>query len=308
MNRIASPKLDIRDLRVVLALAESGTTSAAAERLHLSQSAVSRALAVAEEHAGVELFARTPQGLVPTSAGEALADRAPSMLGGLVALERRLKEPPPKAQRLRFAAECHMAYAWLTKVVVELGRVAPEIELRLPPEHVHDTRAALTSGAIDVAMVMGRAPKGMTSWALIEDEMVFLMAPDHPAAEGLTPKALRTHTLLASSARNGDHWFMRAVFGSRPPRLTVRRFAVTEAVVEFARAGLGIAILSEWVASAYLGPGSGLVVRRLPKGRLLRPWRLAYPPSVAPMAELMATAIEAALPRRLPNVDNPGGR
>ncbi len=301
--RIPSPNLDVRDLRVVLALSESGTTSAAAESLHLSQSAVSRALAVAEERAGTELFARTPHGLVPTAAGERLAERAPAMLTALTALERSLREPQPERRVVRFAAECHFAYAWLAKVVLQLQRLAPEIDLRLPSELLHDTRGALQRGDLDMAMVMGRAPKGTHSHALFDDELVFLVAAEHPAAEGLTKKVLRAHPLLCSTARNGDEWFMRTVFGSRPPRLKVRRFAVTEAVVEFARAGLGIAVLSSWVVNAYLGTGSSLVVQRLPKGPLLRPWRLAHRPEAAPIAEPLVDAITAALPRRHRGVD-----
>ncbi|MBO6939483.1 MAG: LysR family transcriptional regulator [Deltaproteobacteria bacterium] len=296
--RIPSPNLDVRDLRVVLALREAGTTASAAEALHLSQSAVSRALAVAEDRAGVALFTRTPNGLVPTDAGEMLASRAPSMLAAISSLERQLREPAPKPRVVRFAAECHMCYPWLTKVVVELKRSAPHLDLRLPAEHVHDTRGALERGDVDAAMLMGRAPKGTRSRALFEDELVFLMAADHPAAEGLTKAALRSHPILCSTARNGDHWFVRTIFGSKVPRLRVQRFAVTEAIVEFARAGLGIGVLSEWVTEAYLGPGTGLVTRRLPKGPLLRSWRLAHRPEATPFVEPLASAIAAALPRR----------
>ena len=100
-SEIPSPRLEVRDLRVVLALATSGTTAAAAEVLHITQSAVSRALAVAEDHAGAELFTRTPRGLLPTEAGDALLDAAPALLSDLVDIERRLRHPAPRRRTVR---------------------------------------------------------------------------------------------------------------------------------------------------------------------------------------------------------------
>jgi LysR family transcriptional regulator for metE and metH len=65
VNDIALPaasRLDTRDLRLVLALAGAGTTAAAADTLHRTQPAVSRALLGAEHRLGVRLFDRTPRG------------------------------------------------------------------------------------------------------------------------------------------------------------------------------------------------------------------------------------------------------
>jgi DNA-binding transcriptional LysR family regulator len=68
--------MDLRELRVVLALADSGTTRAAAERLHITQQAVSRIVRDAEHAVGAPLFSRSPAGMVPTPAGEAFVPRA----------------------------------------------------------------------------------------------------------------------------------------------------------------------------------------------------------------------------------------
>src|SRR5690606_7889329 len=142
----ASPQLDVRDLRVVIALGTAGTTAAAAEVLHLTQSAVSRALAVAEDHAGVELFTRTPRGLVPTAAGARVLEAAPPLLAELVSLERRLREPEPRPRRRRLVAECFMAYPWLTQVVLGLRKSAPGVRLELPIEHSTRAVEALVGG------------------------------------------------------------------------------------------------------------------------------------------------------------------
>src|SRR3954471_22235015 len=84
------PQLEVRDLELVLALAESGSTARAASRLHLTQSAISRALTKAEERVGLRLFERVARGVVPTRAGERLIAGAPRLLGDLRQLERSL--------------------------------------------------------------------------------------------------------------------------------------------------------------------------------------------------------------------------
>lgn len=297
-----APKLDVRDLRLVIALARAGTTAAAADVLHITQSAVSRALAVAEDHAGVPLFTRTPRGLVPTAAGVTVLESAPGLLGELSDLERRLRAPTPKPRRFRFAAECHMAYPFLAQAILRLQAGAPGLQLDVPVEHSARVVAALQEGDLDGAMLTSRAPRGMLTRPLFEDELVFLLSEGHPLAgrAELRPRDLTRYPLLAPSARNDDGWFVRTVFGSRRPKLTVRRLPVTEAIVELARAGLGIGILSEWVADAYLSSGRGLVTRRLGGQPLLRRWRLAVAPAHADLAPLLAEAISGARP--LPRV------
>jgi LysR family transcriptional regulator for metE and metH len=296
---LPAPRLDVRDLRVVMALAREGTTAAASEVLHLTQSAVSRALSVAEDHAGAPLFTRTPRGLVPTAAGAVLLESAPVLLAELSSLERRLRAPPPKPRRFRFAAECHMAYPFLAQAILRLQRSAPALRLELPVEHSGRTCEALTGGDLDGAMLTSRAPPGLVSKPLFEDELLFLVAESHPLAQQpeLRPKDLVQHPLLVPTVRSDDAWFMRTVFGARRPRLTVRRLPITEAIVELARAGMGIGILSEWVAAAYLAaPRGGLVARRMRARPLVRRWRLAVTPAHADLAPLLFDAIVHARP------------
>lgn len=299
IHRPTAPQLDVRDLRVVLALGSAGTTAAAARVLHLTQSAVSRALGVAEAHAGVPLFERTARGLVPTRAGATVLDAAPALLAELSSLERRLREPAPQPQRVRLVAECHMAYPWLADVVLRLRRAAPQLRLEMPVEQSQRAVDALADGDVDAALLTSPAPPSLSSRPMFEDELCFVLAADHPLAQraALLPRDIASHPLLVPTVRTEDARFMRFVFGKRRPRLRVERLAVTEAMVELARAGLGIAVLSEWVANAYLdAPDSGLVTRRLRKGPLRRRWRLAWTAALEPVAPLLTEAIRAAQP------------
>jgi len=297
------PRLDARDLQVVIAIGAEGTTAAAADVLHLTQSAVSRALAVAEDHAGAPLFERTPRGLVPTPAGATLLEEGPKLLAELAALERRLRAPRPQPRKVRLAAECFMAYPLLAEVVLRLRRSAPELRLEMPIEHGERAVGATVEGALDAAMVTSRPPRGMARHDLFEDELCFVVGRDHPLASrgALRPRDLTEHTLLAPNARTDDAWFMRQVFGSRRPRLRVQRLPITEAMLQLARAGVGVALLSEWVVAPHLAaPQSGLRMLRLKKGPLRRKWRLIHRPDLASIAPLLVDAILGARPVTAP--------
>lgn len=305
MDDIALPstRLEVRDLRVVLALASTGTTAQAASVLHLTQPAVSRALLAAEDKLGARLFDRTPRGLVPTSAGQQLVSGATRLLVELGDLEHRVRAPAATRARLRIVCECYTAYHWLPSALIHLRKSLPGLELTLAVEHTQDPVPALEAGDIDVALLTSSpVPRAkLEERKVFTDEVVFVMAPSHPLASRrtLTKDDLRTSTLLTSQTPPAEvHWFMTRVFGRERPKLRYERLPLTEAILEMARAGMGVAVLSEWIASPHLGTGS-LVAKRLDAGPLRRPWRIAWRREVGDAALRLAAALEATAPRGL---------
>lgn len=91
-------------------------------------------------------------------------------------------------------------------------------------------------------------------------------------------------------------WFTRSAFGRKPPRLHYQRLPLTEAIMDVARAGLGVAVLSEWIAAPHIRPGE-LVIRRLGSGPLRRPWRFAYRREVQLAALRLFDVLKTAAPR-----------
>jgi LysR family transcriptional regulator for metE and metH len=302
---IPAPSLDVRDLRVVVALAEAGTTAQAARLLHLTQPAVSRALLAAEDRAGARLFDRTPRGLLLTAAGERLVAGARLVLVELADLERRVRQPPPAPRRLRLVCECYAAYHWLPSTLMALREGLPDLELRLAVEHTGAPVAALEAGEIDVALLTSSAvPRGGPAWIderpLFSDEVVFVVAPSHPLAgrRVLSRADLRAHPLLTSPVPPGDaRWFVRRLFGRQPPHLRVEQIPLTEAILDLARAGMGIGVVSEWMASAHLGKGD-LIAKRVARP-LHRPWRLAWRREFSDGAQRLHAALQATVPRAI---------
>src|SRR5690606_12957047 len=142
------------------------------------------------------------------------------------------------------------------------------LELVLAFEHTRDPVAGLVAGKLDVALLTTcrvRAP--LRELPLLSDEIVFVISPDHLLADrpALPANVLRTYPLfsLTHTPAPEVRWFVSSVFGQRPPRHEPLQFPLTEAIVDAARAGLGVAALSEWIAAPYLD--HTVVAKRLKK-------------------------------------------
>jgi LysR family transcriptional regulator for metE and metH len=305
MNDIAMPaasRLDSRDLRLVLALTTAHTTAGAAASLHLTQPAVSRALLAAEDKLGVRLFERTPRGLVPTPAGRTLLEVAPRLLTELRELESRLRGPAAPAQRLRLVCECYTAYHWMPSAIEGLRANLPGVDLSIALEFTRDPIAALQAGEIDVALI-SEAPtprsRRLVDKPLFADEVVFVMSAAHRLAgrASLSRADLRGETLLTSRLPTRDMaWYHKPLAATREAPLHYQVLPLTEAVVDFARAGMGIGVLSEWVAEPHLKRGD-VVAKRLASGPLRRPWRLVWRKEAEDAALQLWQVLEKAAPR-----------
>lgn len=302
MSRIAAPKprLDVRDLELVVAVANAGTTVRAAATLHLTQSAVSRGLLLAEEKLGAKLFERGVRGLTPTEAGRRLVEGALPLIADLVALETHAVAPIAAPSRLRVATECYTAYRWLPSTLARLK----SLEVDLVLEHTNTPVAGLLEGEVDVGLLTtASVPASLETMPLFSDEIVFVVGAGHPLASKstLTARDLVAHPLIVSTQTPEPErrWFFARVFGRAKPDLRFIAFPLTEAMMDAARAGMGIAILSEWIATPYLETND-LVVLRLRGRDLRRPWRMAFRREVAAEARRLHAALEHAAPRVYP--------
>lgn len=288
----------------MLAVAASGSTVKAASALHVTQSAVSRGLILAEDKLGSKLFERTPRGLVPTPAGTCLIGGAAPLLAQLVELEKQAEQPARVPRRVRLVCECYTAYRWLPSTLAKLEEQLVSLDVTLAVEHTHAPVAALLAGDIDIALLTTSPLRaGLSEMPLFSDEVVFLVGARHPLADkkAITKQDLLDHPLITSSQTPNPEtqWFVRRVFGRKKPKLAQLRFPLTEAIVDAARAGMGVAVLSEWIASTYLNSGE-LALKRLAGRPLRRPWRIAFRRESAEAARLLASALEPAAPRIYP--------
>src|SRR5688572_12236180 len=173
--------IEVRHLRSLVAIAEARKLSAAAARVHLTQSALSHQIRAVETHYGLHLFERGPRGLTFTPAGERLLALARDVLARVDDAERdllRLKEVP--RGELKIALECHTCFDWLMPVMDEFRRRWPEVEVDLVAGFHPDPLALIAEGRAD--LVIGSAParrRGLVVRPLFRFEILLVMANEH---------------------------------------------------------------------------------------------------------------------------------
>lgn len=147
-------QLDLTRLRVLAAVARTGSVTAAARELHYAQPSVSHHLARLETEAGIPLLQRAGRGVRLTEAGRLLADRAGEIIARVEGAQRELDALAGlRAGRARLAAFPSALATIVPEAVTRLRRDHPGIGVSLveaePPEAV----AALQAGEVDVALV-----------------------------------------------------------------------------------------------------------------------------------------------------------
>jgi DNA-binding transcriptional LysR family regulator len=176
--------LDLNLLRVFEALLEERSVTRAAQRLGLTQSAVSHALNRLRYALGDELFLRGPDGMRATPHASEIA---PGVLRGLRQLQAALApsgfDPATTTRRFTVEAGAYVCAVMLPEVVARLRLEAPNAELRIRNAGSNLVET-LDAGRSDLAIgAYTRAPDRFEQTPLFEDRMVWVIRAGHPMAE-----------------------------------------------------------------------------------------------------------------------------
>jgi len=248
--------IEIRHLRSLAAIAELRSLTAAAERVHLSQSALSHQIRALEAHYGVSLFERTRQGLVFTAAGERLLALAREMLALLGTAERdvvRLKSDT--RGELRIALECHTCFDWLMPVMDEFRRRWSEVETDLVAGFHPDPLSLLAQGKAD--LVIGSRPKRKQRLfvaPLFRYEMLIVIPNEHRLRSRRRVQAedLRGETLITYPVPPARMDVIREVLAPAGVNLPRRTAELTIAILQLVASRRGIAALPNWGVKNYV--------------------------------------------------------
>jgi DNA-binding transcriptional LysR family regulator len=198
--------IDLNLLVILDALLDEAHVSRAAERLGLTQPAVSAALQRCRGLFADELLARGRGTMRRTERAEALRAPLKTLLAGIT----RLVDPPPTpladlCQTLRIVMADYPAVQLMPPLMEHLGRTAPGIDLVLQPWQGADAaRAGLVAGTSDLALsVFPPAEDELQRRELLNEHYVVAMRPDHPAARDFDLEAWLAHPHVLVSGR-GD--------------------------------------------------------------------------------------------------------
>ena len=268
--------LEVKHLRLVEAVATYGTLTNASKYLHLTQSALSHQLNELERRLGTPLFHRVGRRLVPTVAGERLLDAAKRTLTVLRRTEGSIKRIAAGNEAvLRLTTECYTAYHWLPAILDAFAERCPKVDVQIVADAARRPVNALMAGKVDV-VVMNEPPKNdkLRVIPLFEDDMLVVMSPDHRLAvqQFVRPEDFADeHLVMYSASTSNSMLFKRYLDPAGIAPRKISAIQLTEAIVEMAKAGQGIAVLARWAIEPHLRDGS-LVALPMTRDGLRRQW------------------------------------
>jgi LysR family transcriptional regulator, regulator for metE and metH len=275
---MAAVHTEMRHLQLVRAIAASGTLTAAGLALNLTQSALSHQLRDIESRLGVQLFARTGRRLALTPAGEKLLATAHEVLALVERAEDAVRQEAGGGRGLlRLTTECSTCYHWLPPLLKDYHRTHPQVEVRIDVEATDRPVAALLDGEIDLALVSDRIrDRRIIAQPLFEDEYAVVMRPSHPLAARpfVVPSDFAAETFLTYASLNDSTVYQRLLAPAGVVPARTLQVKLTEAIVEMAKAGMGIGVLPAWAAAPHVQAGSVAAVP-LTRRRFGRTWSAA---------------------------------
>jgi DNA-binding transcriptional LysR family regulator len=238
--------LNLDYLRSFVAVTELGSFSAAADRLELTQPAVSLQVRQLERRLGAPLVERVGRKARPTAAGAALLEHAPRIDAAVAAaLEAVARHATGTLGRVRLGTGATACIFLLPPILRALRRRFPDLEITVSTGNTGDIVKAIDDNLLDVGLVtLPVAGRMLEATPVLEEEFLAIAPPGTDLPARVTAASLAAHPLLlfepgAHTRRLADAWFARAGVAAKP----VMSLGSVEALKELVAAGLGCAIL-----------------------------------------------------------------
>ena len=283
--------LEVRHLRLVHAVAEEGAMIRAARRLHLTQSALSHQLRVAEERVGKPLFLRLPRRMLLTPAGERVLRAARLVLAELDQAADEIERGAREGRAvLRLATQCYTVYHWLPARLRQFQTRWPRADVQVVAEATPHPYAALFEGKLDLAIVSHPIRDHRVRYKpLFVDELVAVVPPAHRLA-GRTHVELQDfadENLFIYPPREESSFLVRVLGPAGVTPRSIQEMQLTEAILELVKGGFGTAVLARWAVAPQIAAGSLRGLRVTRRG-LRREWSAATLRARAPEPHLEA--------------------
>ncbi len=243
-------QFDLDDLKLVAHVADTGSLSAAATRMHRSLAAVSARIQNLEERAGMRFFDRGARGVKPTPSGQALVHHARTMLAQVERLRGDLRQYAHGLRaHVRIYANTTAVADFLPDTLARFLAAHPEIDIDLQERSTADIVQAVRDGSTDIGIISGSTEtEGLRAIHFSTDRLVLAVPKRHRLAsrkrvaflDTLDEAQVAMHETSTLSA-----FLTRVAEGagrSFRPRIRLRSF---DAVCRMIEAGVGIGVVPE---------------------------------------------------------------
>lgn len=189
--------MNLMHWRLVVAVADHGNITRAAERVGMTQSGASQALALMEQTLGVQLFSRESRQTLPTAIGLPVIEQARVMLGALQTIRQTVDSVRPMLRgTIRLASFPMVLASFLPPLLRQFNRLYPGIEVVALEVSDNEVETLLAAGLVDVGVVLNPAPE-RNAGPLGRDEWVAVVPTGHPLALRGTEQGVTLQELTA---------------------------------------------------------------------------------------------------------------
>ncbi len=238
----------VAGMRILMRVVESGSFSAAARRLGVAPSSVSRQISELEEDLGARLFARTTRNLNLTEAGQLYYERATSIINDVDEAKLALSQLGSPSGILRITVPSGIGRELVASAVPAFLDKYPAIKIVLS---MTDQMLDIVDAGIDVAIRVGRLQDSSFKARKIgESKRVVCASPEYLKKAGIprTPADLERHNCVTWRDHPGHNtWAFRGPDGVSKVQVSGSFFAKSaDALVAATVAGLGLSLLPDW--------------------------------------------------------------
>lgn len=252
--------LELRHLRTLSALQETGNLARAAQMLNVTQSALSHQIKFLEERYGSPLFERKSSPLKFSAIGERLLELGTKVLPEVEQAESDLlRLSQGGGGSLRIVVECHTCFDWLMPAMDVFRQRWPDVELDIVSGFHPDPVALIMQNRAEVAIVGEPDANDPVVYSpLFRYEMLALLSKQHPLTERsyLEAEDFAQEVLISYPIPDDMLDIMRQVL--IPANVTPggrRTSELTVAMLQLVASGRGIATLPMWTVQSYLEKG-----------------------------------------------------
>jgi len=282
---VSAMGIKLVELETFLAVAETGSFSLAAQRLHVTQPSITSRVQRLEAILGCRLLERTTRKVELTEAGQRLAAEASGALRGLLRLIGEFRQQASEARlRVRVAATPTLAARSLPQVIRAYSERHPQVQVELLDLQYTDALAALDSGAADVLVAaFDEKVQPYPRKLLWSGEMVLVAPAGHPLARhaSVDPGVLVDHPLMLIEQYQPMRAHIAEALQARglsmPPAKIVGNLNTLVGLLD---AGMGVTLLPSLIAQS--GSAAGHRVVSLQGLELRRDFGLVFPRKEAP--------------------------
>lgn len=268
--------IELRHLRLIQAIHETGSVAAAAEQLHVTQSALSHQIKGIEDQTGVPLFVRRSRPLRLSAAGRRMLEVAQRVLPEMQTLRAEFEGlQDGRGGRLHIATECQACHVWLLPVLAQFSRVWPEVDIDIRPNPGGEAQAVLEREEADLVIATAPDPGPLGRVLPLFDYSPLCLVPlDHPAGgRGYMEPGDFAQAALITYPHGRARLDVFAAFltpaGVEPAAL--RQVELSEIMAMLVANRRGLAVLPDWAARGLaqtwglraLPLGDGGVTRRM---------------------------------------------